>query len=247
MIDRAEISNTGKDQPSEQIQISSSTRNTLSVCLVGGEQIIRVGIGLLLIDDGINITGSYEDQANLAEALGETEDPKWDAMVLILKSAGPFSDFHHLRNLLDKTGQTTPLVLLTDKVSRGQVYTALRKGAKAYVNMDASPSELTKAIRMVARDKTYLAPDAAELLANDISNTGPTAGGRRLPKMALSPREVEIVQLLCEGHICKEIARQLSISAKTVENHRHNIYRKCEVNNIARLVRHAIRQGMVSV
>ncbi len=247
MIDRVEISNMGKDQPSEQIQISSSTRNTLSVCLVGGEQIIRVGIGLLLVDDGINITGSYEDLADLAEAIGETEDPKWDALVLILKSAGPFSDFHHLCNLMDRTGQTTPLVLLTGKVSRGQVYTALRKGAKAYVNMDASPAELAKAIRMATRDKIYLAPDAAELLANDISNTGTNGGSRQLPRMALSPREVEIVQLLCEGHVCKEIARQLRISAKTVENHRHNIYRKCEVDNIARLVRHAIRQGMVSV
>jgi DNA-binding NarL/FixJ family response regulator len=58
---------------------------------------------------------------------------------------------------------------------------------------------------------------------------------------------VEVVQLLCEGLSSKQIAGHLHISAKTVENHRYNIYRKCEVESIAGLMRHAIQQGLVSL
>ena len=83
---------------------------------------------------------------------------------------------------------------------------------------------------------------------NDLSvAVGPARSRSQLPPSELTPREIEIVQLLCEGLSSKEIARHLHISAKTVENHRYNIYRKCEVDSIAALMRHAIQQGFVSI
>lgn len=139
-----------------------------------------------------------------------------------------------------------PLVVLSERTSRGQV-TALR-GAKAYVNLDADPKELIKAIEMAAQQKVSLSPDAAELLVNDVSAAITPSRRSRLPATDLSRREVEIVQLLCEGLSSKEMARCLHISAKTVENHRYyNIYRKCEVDSIAGLMRYAIRHGMIAI
>ena len=58
---------------------------------------------------------------------------------------------------------------------------------------------------------------------------------------------MQVVQLLCEGLSSKEIAHQLHVSPKTIENHRCNIYRKWEVDSIAGLMRHAIRRGLVAV
>ena len=75
----------------------------------------------------------------------------------------------------------------------------------------------------------------------------PTGGTKRLPSVELSRREVEIVQLLCEGLSSKEIARRLHLSAKTVENHRYNIYRKCQVDSVATLMRYAIKHGLISI
>ena len=101
---------------------------------------------------------------------------------------------------------------------------------------------------MAISNKVYLASDAAELLVSDISSSGPEqASNTRLPSVELSGREVEIVQLLCEGLSSKEIGRRLHISAKTVENHRYNIYRKCEVDSIAGFMRHAIHNGLVTI
>jgi DNA-binding CsgD family transcriptional regulator len=84
------------------------------------------------------------------------------------------------------------------------------------------------------------------LARGDLSTAEQTSAARP-PKVELSERETEIVHLLCEGLSSKEIARRLHISTKTLENHRYNIYRKCEVDGVAGLMRHAIQQGLVSI
>ena len=61
----------------------------------------------------------------------------------------------------------------------------------------------------------------------------------------LSPRELEILKLLCDGLTAKEIGNRLDIAAKTVEYHRHNLGRKSHVTNIVLLVRWAIRHKFI--
>jgi len=113
--------------------------------------------------------------------------------------------------------------------------------------LDCDPEDLAKAVRMALANKVYLSPDVAELLVNDVSATFEPAKSSRLPSLELSRREVEIVQLLCEGLSSKEVARHLHLSAKTVENHRYNVYKKCEVDSIAALMRYAIQHGLISI
>ena len=199
------------------------------------------------MNHGVAVVDDYPGQDDLPQAVEATCGGGCDVAILVLADSGPFSVFHGIRSVLGKSKRTVPLVVLSGKTSRGIVYTALRSGARAYVGLYASPKELVAAIVSAANGKVYLSSSAAELLASDIAATGQAPGEGRLPKLKLSPREIEIVQLLCEGHISREIGKQLHISAKTVENHRYNIYRKCQVDNIAGLVRHAIQQGMVSV
>jgi len=218
-----------------------------TVALIGGQCLVHEGLKLLLSKHGFVVTGGYPGQDDLPQAIEAACGSGCDVAVLILADSGPFSVFHHIRKVLGESEQAIPLVVLSGKTSRGTVYTALRSGARAYVDLGASPEEVVAAIASAANGKVYLSSAAAELLASDISDTGQVPGKGRLPKLKLSPREIEIVQLLCEGHISKDIAKQLNISPKTVENHRYNIYRKCHVDNIAGLVRHAIQQGMVSV
>ncbi len=236
---------------SEQTDLSGSYESTgenrpLKVCIVGGLQIIRRGVELLLESNGMSVVGFFETDQALAEAL-ESKTSQFDVALAILTPSGPFQSFHNIKELLAATEQAIPLAVLSDKASRGQIYAALQTGAKAYVNSNADPEELIKAIRMAAEGKVYLAPEAAQLLANDISKSATEPNGSaRLPSVALSRRETEIVQLLCEGLSSKKVAKRLHISPKTVENHRYNIYRKCEVNSIAALIRYAIQNGMVA-
>ncbi len=216
-----------------------------SLGLVGGTRILRRALLQMLRNEGLKVSKQFVSEKELAEALAE--DGLGCDVLLLLISGGPFTTYHRIHDALTKTGHTVPLVILSEQASRGQVYAALRIGAKAYVNLDAEPEELVKAIAMAAQNKVYLAPDAAELLVNDISVAIEPSSSPRLPSIELSRREIEVVQLLCEGLSSKEIARRLHISAKTVENHRYNIYRKCEVDSIAGLMRHAIQHGLVTI
>ena len=220
---------------------------TVRICLVGGKRILRGAIAQLLQSRHLDVWRCYADELALAEGLRSEKDAPFDVLVLILAGAGPFGTFLRIHDALKGTGLQAPLVVLSEQASRGQIYAALRIGAKAYVNLDAEPEELVKAVVMASQDRVYLAPDAAELLVNDVSTAIEPSGTTRLPRMDISRRETEVVQLLCEGLSSREIAKHLHISAKTVENHRYNIYRKCEVDSIAALMRHAIQQGMVSI
>ena len=216
------------------------------VGLIGGSRILRQALVQMLRTEGMHVSCQYPSEDDLSETIKNEGSLGCDVLVLLI-SGGPFTTYHRIHDALSRTGHALPLVILSEQASRGQVYAALRIGAKAYVNLDAEPDELVKAIRMASQNKVYLAPDAAELLVNDISVAIEPSSSPRLPSIELSRREVEVVQLLCEGLSSKEIARRLHISAKTVENHRYNIYRKCEVDSIAGLMRHAIQHGLVTI
>ena len=220
----------------------------INIAMVGGASIIRSAISQLLAKNDIFVGALCDDEQSLAEAMEKSKLQRcFGAILFILSGTGPFGAFRRIHNTLSKVGNSSPLVVLSEHASRGQVYAALRIGAKGYVNMDADPEELIKAVKMACRNKVYLAPDAAELLVKDISSTADMNRSTRLPNIELSKREVEIVQLLCEGLSSKEIGRHLHISSKTVENHRYNIYRKSEVDSIAALMRHAIQHGLVTL
>ncbi|MCD8533244.1 MAG: response regulator transcription factor [Verrucomicrobia bacterium] len=68
---------------------------------------------------------------------------------------------------------------------------------------------------------------------------------RQRDPLELSGRELEVLQLLAEGHSTKETAAQLGVSPKTIETHRLKLFKKLEVDNVVQLARLAIREGLI--
>jgi DNA-binding NarL/FixJ family response regulator len=229
----------------ERQPAGESLKNRL--CLIGAKRIIRLGISELLRKYKMEVNVQYATEGDFQDSLSGQDELDFDLVLLILSNGGSYSSIHRIREALEKIGKAVPLVILSEHVGRGEVYAALRIGAKAYLDLNCDSEELVRAIKMAASGKVYLSPDVAELLVNDVSEAFKPARSPRLPNVELSRREVEIVQLLCEGLSSKEIARHLHLSVKTIENHRYNIYRKCEVDSIATLMRHAIQHGLVSI
>ena len=225
----------------------TTSQETLCICLVGGKCIYRYAIQALLEGDRIEIAESFADTNAFVEAAeaGLIED--FDVIVLI-SAAGCFSSFHRFGDLISQGILQTPVAVLSDDLSRGSIYSAVRMGAKAYVTLDSQPEELTNAIQLAADGKLQLSRDAAEVMLTDLTGTSHgQAGSTNSGNAELSTRETEVVQLLCEGLSSKKIALRLHVSPKTVENHRYNIYRKCHVESIAGLIRHAVQHGIVSL
>ncbi len=211
--------------------------------LVGGKRIVREALQRLLEAHGIRVRGAMASDA-LPQHVGQHSDGPPGVYVCMLNGQA-----NHLQDGLETiqaAAERASVVVLSDTPSRAQIYATLRSGAKGYVHLDAEPEEFIHATRMALEGRTYLAADIAALVVNDLSGSQ-GSDGRYAPADQLSPREKQVVELLCEGCSSKEIGKRLHISAKTVENHRYNIYRKCGVESIAGLMRHALQSGLVSL
>jgi DNA-binding NarL/FixJ family response regulator len=100
-------------------------------------------------------------------------------------------------------------------------------------------------MRTVRRNQYYASPKIADLVIGEY--TRQLAADERSSRPQLSPREREVLQLLAEGHRTKEIAERLHVSAGTVDTHRSHIMEKLGIDNLADLVKYAIREGLTSL
>ncbi|MBT8084864.1 MAG: response regulator transcription factor [Woeseia sp.] len=134
------------------------------------------------------------------------------------------------------------IIMLSMHANGEYVRRAMSNGAAGYILKNMAPSELEQAIAKVAAGGQYLSP----AIADAIVATG--ADGNHAPVLdALSRRQLEILGLLADGHSTREIAVNLSISAKTVETHRSQLMQRLEIYDVPGLVRFAVRHGLVSV
>lgn len=113
----------------------------------------------------------------------------------------------------------------------------LRAGAKGYVNKQASPDEVVRAIRTIMSGQIYLDPSEVSRFLNRAAE----AGSRQAdPVDSLSNRQLEVFRLIGNGNTTSQIAAQLRISIHTVESHRESIKKKLSVSSIPELTRQAV-------
>jgi len=122
-------------------------------------------------------------------------------------------------------------------------FEALKAGASGYVLKTAANRDLIEACRAAMRGEPFLYPAAVTALIRDYLERA--RGGEATPEDPLTPRELEVVKLIAEGHTSEEIAGQLFISKKTVDRHRANVLEKLGMRNRVQLTRYAIRRGLV--
>ena len=136
------------------------------------------------------------------------------------------------------------VVALSSYSDKRFVLQMLKAGASAYVLKAAAATELVHAIRVAATGQSYLSPEAASAVIDDITTRGQA---RQLCADPLGRREREVLQLLAEGKRSMAIAKKLRISVGTVDAHRRNIMRKLGLHTIAELTRYAIREGITAL
>ena len=157
------------------------------------------------------------------------------------EACSTFSDA--LRALINACPGVSVVVLLP-RPTAPVVRQCLDAGARAVLGKSCGASDLADAVRAVREGRTYLCHGAANLLASQTDSSptdNPTAG------QSLTPREIEILRLVAQGQSTKEIAKNLSISVRTVDAHRRNLMTKLGRRSVAGLTQHAIRQGLVSI
>jgi two-component system, NarL family, invasion response regulator UvrY len=114
----------------------------------------------------------------------------------------------------------------------------IEAGASGYLGKGCDAAELIRAVREVARGRRYLASQVAQRMALS------RLCGDDSPFDALSPRELEVARMLCQGLRMEEIGRRLSLSGKTVATHKYRLYDKLGIKDTVALARLAGQHGV---
>jgi DNA-binding NarL/FixJ family response regulator len=136
------------------------------------------------------------------------------------------------------------VLMLSMHDSEQILYEALKAGASGFVLKTAADRDLVNACRATMRGETFLYAGAVSALVRDHLERAKRGEAASLDP--LTPRELEVVKLVAEGHTSDEIAEILVISRKTVDRHRANILEKLGMRDRVDLTRYAIRRGLIT-
>ena len=204
----------------------------ISVLLVDDHSLVLRGFRRMLEDESdIEVVGEASDGQE-AVSLARQLKPQ----VIVMDCALPeINGLQATRRILE-FAPATQVLMLSMHTEDTWVRQALEAGARGYVLKNALDLELGSAIRRIVNGETVLDPQLSfERSLKGERNTGLTA------------RELEILQLICDGKSNKEIAAHLELSVNTVAVHRANIMDALGIHKTAELVMYAIRNGLVNV
>ncbi len=138
----------------------------------------------------------------------------------------------------------TKIVALTMIEDTQHIVNMLEAGASGYLLKITNYIELHESVHAVMRGERYFSREISQVLAKMVTdrNTGSKSRGTS----DLTEREREIIGLVCRGFTSRDIGTLLTISVKTVEKHRANIYTKLGISNIADLACYALQEGIVT-
>ena len=199
------------------------------VLLAEDQPVVRAGLRALLEATGrFTVAGEADDGAQAVQAMLALR-PELGLFDVALPVESGIGAVRRIRAAWPQAR----VVMLSVHRDAEYVRAALEAGAAGYVLKWTAPAVLLDALDEVAAGGRFLDPSAARdaLLA--------------APARPLSPREREVLALLASGRSTKEAAAALGLSPKTVETHRAHIMDKLGIRDLAGLVRHAIREGLV--
>jgi two-component system, NarL family, response regulator NreC len=206
----------------------------IDIVLADDHEIVREGFRALLERHGFRVVGEASDGQ---EAVKLTE--KFKPQVAVLDLSMPLLSGIEASRQITSTSPETKTILLTMYKEDQYILEALRAGVSGYILKTKGTKELVDAIRQVLRGTTYLSPEVS------LSVIEAYRGGVQPDAVPLSPRERQVLQLVAEGKSSKEIASVMGISVKTASAHRTRLMTKLDIHGTARLVRLAIRLGLV--
>lgn len=217
--------------------------NPIRVLLADDHELVRSGIRLVL--EQLADVKVVAEAGNGREALQLIKATQPD--VVLMDITMPELNGLEATAYITQNDPQARVILLSMHTDGQYIRQAMRAGATGYLLKDATKAELELAVKAAADGKTYLSPSVAKYIVTDyrrsldmrIEKSPPSPGDE------LTPQERELLQLIAEGRTTKEIASRLHLSPKTVEARRARLMDHLDIHDVARLVRTAVRLGLV--
>ncbi|MBV8956706.1 MAG: response regulator transcription factor [Solirubrobacterales bacterium] len=209
-----------------------------TVMVVDDHELFRGGLVGLLEERGIRVVA---EAAMAQQAIGMVDERNPDVILMDLNMPG-MSGVEALQRLT-AIAPLKRVVVITVMADEESVMDALLAGACGYVLKDQPIDQIVESIRAAARGESLLSPRIASRLVRRIREPEDTDSHGSDPQ--LTPRELEVLQLVAQGVDNQEIARSLYLSEHTVKNHVSNILLKLQVENRIQAAVRAVRGRMV--
>ena len=213
----------------------------ISVLLVEDHVVVRQGLrSLLSAEQDIEVVG---EAGNGRQAVKMAHGLRPD--VVVMDIAMPILNGLEATCQLVSEGVPSKILILSSYADDEYVHQLTEAGASGYLVKQTAASELIKAVREISKGNAYFSPSILkrllELYRESYIKGRAMSGGNE----HLTSREREVLQMVAEGHVNKQIASALSISIKTVEKHRQQLMDKLNIHDVAGLTRYAIAHGFV--
>jgi DNA-binding NarL/FixJ family response regulator len=210
------------------------------VFLVDDHAMFRAGVRAEL-GDAVEVVGEADEAEAAVEMIGE----RLPGVVLLDVHLPGGGGLAVLRGVLPRYPQVQFLALSVSDAPE-DVIAVIRAGARGYVTKTISGPELLAAVVRVADGDAVFSPRLAGFVLDAFAADGATAVPGVDPELdQLSPREREVLRLIARGYTYKEVARDLVISAKTVESHVSSVLRKLQLSTRHELARWATDRRLV--
>jgi DNA-binding NarL/FixJ family response regulator len=210
-----------------------------TIILADDHTIVRQGLRTLLeAERDMKVVGEAETGRQAVQLTKKLQPD-----VVIMDIAMPVLNGIQAARQIRKLNTSTKVLILSMYRDDEYVRQAIQAGVAGYLIKQTAANELLTAIREVKKGHAFFSPLISKLLIDQYREAFEKPRAKR--ENILTPRELEVLQLIAEGRSNKQIAGELSISVKTVEKHRQQIMQKLSIHDVAGLTRYAITKGII--
>ena len=212
--------------------------STIRILIADDHSVVREGLRAVLgSESDMEVVGEAATGKEVVERAAELRP----GVILMDIQMPDLNGIEATRRIL-RSNPDVGVVVLTMFEDDDSVFSAMRAGARGYVLKGAPPSEILKVVRAVAAGEAHFGPEIARRLMSFFSEQSPASAQETFPE--LSAREVEILDLIAQGHSNAKIAARLYLSPKTVGNHISHVFTKLQVADRAHAIIRAREAGL---
>jgi two-component system invasion response regulator UvrY len=208
----------------------------MRILIADDHAIVRRGLSEILLEE--YPSAFVEEVGDADTLLNKALAGNWDIVISDLMMPGR-SVLEVLQQIKQHAAQL-PVLILSIFPEEQYATRVLKAGASGYINKDAAPTELVKAVQRILQGRKYITPNIAEILAGDLNLATDKA-----PHELLSDREFHVMKLLAEGKTISNIAEMLSLSPTTISTYRARIMEKMKMRANAELARYALENRLI--
>ena len=206
----------------------------IRILLADDHAVVRQGFKLILNQEpDLEVVGEASDGAETVKLALQLRP-----QIVIMDIGMPRMNGVEATRRIIESGVESKVLILSMHKDAVYVRETLRAGAKGYLLKESIDHDLLRAIRAVANGDGFLSPEVSSTVLDDYQQVAD-------PFDQLTAREREVLQMLAEGLVAKEIATALDVSVYTVDAHRGRIMKKLGLHSSTEIVRFAMRKGLV--